>query len=148
LAQMKGAGSIPILELYMQNFWLLGNLITGLAIIQALVIILAIEMSPRLKVEVSRHPWVAMGLTIAAYAAYGSMVWWFHGLEIRILLISVRAQQLVGIVFLLAQIEVTAVALSAMLLLVIIWRTRRKNRSVTVEPEASLEPASTGATPL
>jgi hypothetical protein len=144
---MKGAVSMPVIELYVQNFWLLANLITGFAITQALVIILAIEMSPRLKVEVSKHRWVAMALAIVASTGYGALVWWAHGLEIRILLVSARSQPLVSSVFFLAQVEVGAIAFSGVLLLVIIWRTRRKNRSDSAEAEASLEPSTTGATP-
>jgi hypothetical protein len=57
---------MSIAEAYAQNFWQMGNIITGFAVTEALLVILYIgSVNPRFERNVSRHRGLAATLKVS-----------------------------------------------------------------------------------
>jgi hypothetical protein len=124
-------------EIYAQNFWQIGNLITGFSVTEALVMILAIGSTPWFENKVRDHRWAAMVLTAFAHIVFGSVVWWCHFTEMTLLVSQKDAQGILLDVYILTLLELVAIGAFGILLIVVIFRADRSSRPLEANAQST-----------
>jgi hypothetical protein len=117
---------MTIAETYAQNFWQLGNILTGFAITEVLVVALAIGSSAHLENRLIENRAWALIASLLAHISFGCGVWWCHAVGMSLLPPDPQRAAICATIRCLRLAELLGIAIFGLMMLIIIWQAKEQ----------------------